>query len=54
MRFRSARSLIASRRNLALRDASYCKHCNTLVPDDFQEVHLREAHGIIYEKGIGY
>jgi len=46
MNFRSARSLVASRRNLALSGASYCKHCSVLVPDDFQETHLREAHGI--------
>jgi len=42
----SARSLVASRRNLALRDASYCVHCRVLVPDDFQEIQLREVHGI--------
>jgi hypothetical protein len=42
------RALVASRRNLALRDASYCIHCNQLVPDDpiFQEAHLKEVHGI--------
>jgi len=50
MKFRSSQSLIASRRNLALRDASYCVHCKVLVPDDFQEVHLREAHGINIEE----
>lgn len=46
MNFKSSRSLVVSRRNLAMRDASYCKHCNVLVPDDFQEMHLREAHGM--------
>jgi hypothetical protein len=42
------KALVASRRNLALRDASYCIHCNQLVPDDpiFQEAHLKEVHGI--------
>jgi len=49
MSFRSARALVASRRNLAIRGASYCKHCNILVPDDFQGMHLKEAHGIIEE-----
>lgn len=42
------RALVASRRNLALREASYCNYCNQLVPDDpiFQEAHLKEVHGI--------
>jgi len=50
MSFRSARALVASRRNLAIRGgASYCKHCNILIPDDFQGMHLKEAHGINIE-----
>jgi hypothetical protein len=42
------KALVASMRNLALRDASYCNYCNQLVPDDpiFQEAHLKEVHGI--------
>lgn len=45
----SAKALVASRRNLALNDASYCRHCGFLVPDDTQELHLREVHGIVIE-----
>lgn len=44
MKFHSAKSLVTSRRNLALRGASYCNHCGILVPDDFQEVHLKECN----------
>ena len=42
----SAKALVSSRRNLALNDASYCRHCGILVPDNIQELHLREVHGI--------
>lgn len=53
MNSRSAKALVASRRNLALRSASYCKHCSILVPDCYQEAHLREAHGIVIHSAEG-
>lgn len=53
MKFHSAKALVASRRNLAMRSTSYCVHCKILVPDDFQESHLREAHGITEGKNNG-
>ena len=43
----SAKSLVASRRNLGLMGASYCNDCGILVPDDLREVHLKERHGIV-------
>jgi hypothetical protein len=54
MKFHSAKSLVASRRNLGLRGASYCNHCGILVPDDFQESHLKERHGIVSNGGSDY